>query len=353
MIGSVSNKIGGLATISRLFGMTQVYGWQSVVFGTILFIALAPAGAYAAACALSIPTCGCTINSPGTYTLTGTSPMNSTGTCIDITASNVKLIGGKAIKGPGSTSPTFGVHIEPTANKVFLDDIGAEDFGQGVRVDGPNASLIEVQTEGNNKGIVVNGANAYLVETISELDNLVGIQVNSTATDFVMVIGGALGATGAGLELNGVNGAFIEEAEAEGNGTFGIWLKSASDNFIAGFVSESNGIAGVYLGCKAAGPNGTACPAAVPSSNGNSLMGSVHGTSTNSIVSNTGTPFNQRFGVAVGLGNLHNHFLLITGTGNVDDDALDENPNCASNRWAFDSFTTSSPAKGTTFFCLN
>jgi hypothetical protein len=327
----------------------------AAAFAMMLATALTPSRAAAAACALSIPTCGCTINSPGTYTLTGTSPMNSTGTCVDITASNVSLEGsGKEIKGPGSTSPTFGVRIEPTARRVLLEGIAAEDFAQGIRVDGPNASVIDVETAGNNKGIVVNGANAYLIETISELDNLVGIQVNSTATDFVMVIGGALGASGAGLELNGVNGAFIEEAEAEGNGTFGIWLKSASDNFVAGFVSESNGIAGVYLGCKAAGPNGTACPAGVPSSNGNSLMGSVYGTSTNSIVSNTGTPFNQRFGVAVGLGNLHNHFLLITGTGNVDDDALDENPTCGNNRWFADTFTTSSPAKSTTdLFCLN
>ena len=328
---------------------------MAAAFAMMLALALTPSRAAAAACALSIPTCGCTIKSPGTYMLTGTSPMNSTGTCIDITASNVTLTASSVvIKGSGSTSPTFGVRIEPTANRVLLEGIVAEDFAQGFRVDGRNASLIDVQTEGNNKGVVVNGANAYLIETISELDNLVGIQVNSTATDFVMVIGGALGATGAGVELNGVNGAFMEEAEAEGNGTFGIWLKSASNNFIAGFVSESNGIAGVYLGCNAAGPNGTPCPAGVPSSNGNSLMGSVFGTSTNSLVSNTGTPLNQRFGVAVGFGNLHNHFLLITGKGNVDDDALDENPTCGNNRWFADNFTTSSPAKSTTsLFCLN
>jgi len=81
-------------------------------------------------------------------------------------------------------------------------------------------------------------------------------------------------------------------------------------------------------------------------------MGSVYG-STNSIVSNTGSPLNQRYGIAVGLGNLHNHFLTITGAGNVNDDALDENPDCGNNRWLFDTFTTSSPAKSTTFTCLN
>jgi len=326
----------------------------AAAFATMLALALAPSGAAAAACALSIPTCGCTINSTGTYTLTGTSPMTSTGTCINITASNVTLSGSSiVIKGPGSATSTFGVHIAPTANRVLLEGIEAEDFGQGIRVDGPNASLLEVETSLNNKGMVVNGANAYLIETISEEDNLVGIQINATATDFVMVIGDAVFETGAGIELNGVNGAFLTDVGAEGDGTFGIWLKSAANNFISGFESESNGIAGVYLGCNAAGPNGTACPAGVPSSNGNSLMGSVYGSSTHSVVSNTGTPLNQRFGIAVGLGNLHNHFLLITGAGNVDQDALDENPTCGNNRWFADTFTTSSPAKNTTFFCLN
>jgi hypothetical protein len=234
----------------------------------------------------------------------------------------------------------------------MLQGIEAEDFGQGIRVDGPNASLIGDVTTLNNKGTVVNGANAYLIEVISELDNFVGIQVNASATDFVGVILEALDATGAGIKLNGVSGAFIDEAVAAGNGTFGIWLASASNNEIDGFVSQSNGVVGVYLGCNAAGLNGTACPAGVPSSNGNSLIGSVYG-GKSSVVTNTGSPLHQRFGIAVGLGNLHNHFLTITGTGNVVDDALDENPNCGNNRWFADTFTTSSPAKNTSFFCLN
>jgi hypothetical protein len=87
----------------------------------------------------------------------------------------------------------------------------------------------------------------------------------------------------------------------------------------------------------------------VSPSNSNSIIGTV-GESTSSLVSNTAS---QRFGVIVGLGNLHNRFLSITGTGNVDDDALDENPECGSNRWFGDTFTTSIPAENTTFFCLN
>ena len=80
------------------------------------------------------------------------------------------------------------------------------------------------------------------------------------------------------------------------------------------------------------------------SSNGNTLIGSVYG-SKNSVVSNTGTPLNQRFGMAVGLGNLHNHFLAITGAGNVDEDALDENPNCSNNRWFADTFHEVEPGQ--------
>ena len=180
----------------------------AIVFATMLALALTPSAAAAAACALSIPTCGCTINSPGTYTLTGASPMNSTGTCVDITASNVMFIGGnETIKGPGPATSTFGIHIEPAANKVSLVSLTAEGFGQGIRVDGPNASMSSVLTTGNNKGVVINGASAYAFVVFSTADNLVGIQVNSTATDFTMIVGGGFFEAGAGIKLNGVNGA--------------------------------------------------------------------------------------------------------------------------------------------------
>jgi hypothetical protein len=350
---SGTTKHGGELEMIALNGLTKAFSTGVIgLFAAVMLAALSPLKVGAAVCPLAILTCGCTISSPGSYTLSGASPMKSTGTCVDITASNVTLEGGPTIEGPGADTPTFGVHIEPSANKVILESVTAEDFGQGIRIDGPNATTFIVLTKLNNKGTVVNGANAFLIEEISEEDNAVGIQVNATATNFVMVIGEALEEAGAGIELNGVSGAFLSEAVAEGDGTFGIWLKSASDNVISGFESEDNGVAGVYLGCNAAGPDGTACPAGQSPSNSNSLMGSVYG-STNSIVSNTGSPLNQRYGIAVGLGNLHNHFLTITGAGNVNDDALDENPDCGNNRWLFDTFTTSSPAKSTTFTCLN
>ena len=345
--GGKTMGIGRLSKRAVSIGMVAA-------FLAALAVALAPSGADAApVCTLSIINCGCVINTPGTYTLSGASPMTSTGTCVDITASKVTLVGGPLLKGPGSTTATYGVHVEASANKVILESIEAEDFGQGFHIDGPNASAIALVTTLNGKGTVVSGANAFLIEAISEEDNFVGIQVNPGATNFVMVVGEAISESGVGIFLNGVNGAFLTDAISEGDGSFGIWLKSSSNNVISGFVAESNNVAGVYLGCNAAGPSDIPCPAGVPSSNGNSFMGPVYGSSTNSIVSSTGTPFHQHFGIAVDVGNLHNHFVTITGTGNLNEDAIDENPNCGNNRWFANNFTSSVPAKNTTLFCLN
>jgi parallel beta-helix repeat protein len=350
---SEAQKMG---TWRKFFGITLTISAVTVVMA-MLGMSLMPADAVAAACATSIPDCGCTITAPGTYTLTGASPMNSTDTCIDIAASNVTLDGNsKIINGPGSSSATFGVLVEDTANKVILVDLTAEHFGQGVHVNGPNASTDNVTTTFNKKGIVVNGKNAFLIEEGSISDGLAGIQVNPAATNFVMVDGGVQGAGGAGIFLNGANGAFISNAVAEGDGTFGIWLKSASDNVIVGFIAEDNAIAGIYLGCNPNGLSGQPCPAGEAYSNGNSLTGSAYAgpgvSGENSVVSNTASTAHQHFGVAVDLGNLHNHFTGITGTGNTLEDAADGN-GCGSNRWFGNDFTHSSPPKNTSFFCLN
>jgi len=337
-MGPVNSLIG---TVARIAAATA--------FVAMIALASAPSEAYAAACALSIATCGCTITAPGTYKLTGTSIL-STGTCIDIAASHVTLDGRLVeLSGPGIASATFGVYVEPAANKSFLENIVATNFGVGIGMDGRNAFLYQTYTEGDKKGIVINGANAYLLEVSSTFNQGVGIQVNAAAEGFQMNLGEARDNTGAGIKLNGVKGAFLDGPDVSFNGTFGIWLQSASMNVIDGFDAEDNGLAGVYLGCNPTGPNSTACPPGVPSSNGNSIQGSLYGNVVG-VVSNGGS---QHFGVAVGLGNQGNRFIGIEGSGNLNEDALDENPNCGNNRWLSDLFTSTSPPPNTTFFCLN
>ena len=94
------NNLGGrdMMILGRLARKALSIG-MAAAFATMLTLALTPSGASAAACALSIPTCGCTINFPGSYTLTGSDLMNSTGTCVDITASNVSLVGSGRSRG--------------------------------------------------------------------------------------------------------------------------------------------------------------------------------------------------------------------------------------------------------------
>ncbi|MGO9934101.1 MAG: hypothetical protein ACLPV8_20115, partial [Steroidobacteraceae bacterium] len=63
-------------------------------------------------------------------------PLKSTGTCIDITASNVTLnINGPnlGLSGPGANTPTVGIDIEPSANNVAVVGLDPGGFGQGIR----------------------------------------------------------------------------------------------------------------------------------------------------------------------------------------------------------------------------
>jgi hypothetical protein len=323
--------------ISNLTKQAMRSGMTAIV-ATILALALAPSGATAGPCPPAILKCGCTISASGSYTLGGPNPMLLKPTdgsiCVHITASAVTLTGGPTLQGPGSKTSTIGVQVDIFANKVTLQSVEATNFGRGILIDGPNATVRESATSFNNKGTVVNGTHALLIEPSSSRDGAAGIEVNVTAKNFVMMSGAANEATGAGIELNGVSGAVLNQTVADNDVTFGIWLKSASNNLIAGFQAEDNGTAGVYLGCDAAGPNGQSCPI---SSNGNTLTGAT-------VDGMGGVLLLQSYGIANGLGNQQNRFLSITGTGNIVDDALDENPNCGTNQWYNNTFTTASPA---------
>ena len=349
--------IGG-ATQTMMSNLIKqaIRGAMAAIAATMLALAMAPSGAAAAACPLMIVKCGCMISSSGNYMLNGPNPMllkSTEGTvCVHITADDVTLTGGSTLKGPGSKTDTVGVHVDIFAHRVTLQSVEVTGFGRGILIDGPNATVQEAVTSLNNRGTVVNGTHALLVKHSSQQDGAAGVQVNDTAKNFGMMSGTASDASGTGIVLNGASGAFLNSIVANENSSFGIWLKNATNNLITGFETEDNGTAGVYLGCNADGPNGKSSCAT--GSNGNTLVGPVFESSP-SIVSSTGNLLlpQQSYGIAVGLGNLDNHFLVITGMGNVVDDALDENPNCGTNRWLVNDLKTSSPAKTTTYTCLN
>jgi hypothetical protein len=200
-------------TIMKGFGKKAVSTGGGSVHNNARAGASADRGS-AGACAKMFKKCGCTISSPGSYTMVNFTvfPLKSTGTCIDITASNVTLnINGPNLgfSGPGANTPTVGIDIEPSANNVTVVGLDPGGFGQGIRIDGSNATLYYESTGNNRRGIVVNGKNALLFASDSTDNEAVGIQINKTATNFVMAGGVVDGFSvqGVGIELNQVSGA--------------------------------------------------------------------------------------------------------------------------------------------------
>jgi parallel beta-helix repeat protein len=319
----------------------------------------APSETYAAACNISITACGCTITAgfgaTTPYTIANDLTFTSiSGACIEIAASNVALTGGThTITGPGSGTPTVGLHIDASTKSVLLVSINVTSFGVGVKLDGRLAALSSSSANMNGRGVVVNGPVALLDVVTTTGNSQAGVQVNSTANGATLDRVTAISNTGPGIKLLGVTGANVIDSIATGNSTFGIWLNGASDNTIEFFKAADNAIAGAYLGCNAAGPTGIACSPGTLPANANTLSGDIVG-GTFSDVSAT-SPTKQRFGVAIDAGNFRNRVLNVKGTGNGTFDAIDKNSNCASNMWVeTTSFGTKSPSPNPSgnFFCM-
>jgi parallel beta-helix repeat protein len=150
----------------------------------------------------------------------------------------------------------------------------------------------------------------------------------------------------AGIELNGVSGAFLNNLTVTGSATYGVWLLSSSRNVIANFSVSRNTSAGIYLGCfHSGGLLGRRCTTVPPTppSNGN-ILTSVGDPSS---ADGPSQP-DQAYGVAIAAGNVGNRIVGVGGSGNGKGtfgvDALDGNPNCGSNLWTGNQFAIVSPS---------
>jgi hypothetical protein len=355
--GRKSDKIGASA---RQDGKRRARGWRSALAASglgalaMLAVALAPSGAAAAACATSITACGCTITTGGTNYIVANdlSFSGTSGACITVAASNL-ILDGKfhTISGSSSAASTIGVEVASTAKTVEFGDMTVTGFGQGIRLDGRDAVLVTSMVSLNGRGVVANGPAAILVSVTADANNLAGIQVNPGAVGSTLLQVTADSNFGAGVKLINVNGVSLIKSDASTNSTFGVWLKGSSSNLLWDFTAEDNTIAGVYLGCNAAGPTGGACPPGTLPASANMISGDLVG-STNSVVSPS-SPSKQKFGVAIDLGNSKNRVLNVTGKGNGIFDAIDKNASCATNLW-LGTFTAVSqtPAASGNLFCI-
>jgi hypothetical protein len=273
-------------------------GWLTMAAVVVIF--MATGAAYAQNCSQTITMCGCTINSPGVYTveddLVSTQGLTSENGCIDVNASNVTLIlNGHKVTGAG-TGTGIGIHLMPETENIFLEATGTDGNGH-------STGFTTVTGWGNG--------------VLTEATNVIADGPNTNSNTV-------------GWELNHAKNNNINDFGASTNTQYGVWLRKSSGNQINCSGSGGNGIAGVYVGCSSSGPNGQTCGGE-----------EGEGSSTHNYIYDHGAFSNtQKYGVAIEKGSKNNVIMDVFAEGNTVDDLYDGNTNCDNNLWRSNVFTT-------------
>ena len=325
---------------------------------TVAFAIIAPGLARATinTCTNPIAACPCAIRSAGNYSISGPGLIaNPPGGCIRVAVPGVTLdLANATISSSPSNAASVGVHVLANATgAVVTGTLNAPatvtGFTTGIQIDARSVTLENLIAQANGVGIQINGGAAYGSALAVNDSSRTGILINGPAPGPFLTgvsVDSTLGF--AGIELNGVHGAFLNDLTVTGSATYGVWLLSSSRNVIANFSVSRNTIAGIYLGCcRSGGLLGKACTTVPPAppSNGN-ILTSVGDPSSADGPSQPG----QAYGVAIAAGNVGNRIVGIDGSGNGNGsfgvDAIDGNPNCATNLWTANQFAITSPPSG-------
>jgi hypothetical protein len=314
----------------------------------------APAPAHAMnACANPISACPCAIRSAGDYVVSGPGLIAAPpGDCIRVNVPGVTLdLGSATISSSPSGAVSVGVHVLASATGAVVtgtlnSPATVGGFTTGIEIDAPGVRLENLVAQNNGVGIQINGGSAYGSGLAVHNSSRTGILIAGPAPGPYLngiSVDGTLGF--AGIELNGVHGAFLTNITVSGSATYGVWLLASWRNVIANFNVSRNTSAGIYLGCfRSGGILGKACTAIpqVSPSNGN-ILASVGDPST---ADGPSQP-DQAYGVVIAAGNVGNRIVGIEGSGNGNGsfgvDALDGNPGCGSNLWTANQFAIVSP----------
>lgn len=225
----------------------------------------------------------------------------SAGDCLVITAPNVSLNLNR-FHLIGATS-AVGIHVMRTAAKAFIEGNGAtiQTFGVGIQIDALGALADNfVVLSNTDAGVVLNHVQQADLSNFSAAHNL---------NDGVRLVGGAYNV--------------LQMPTIFDNGRFGVWVQSSSHNSVGNFTVQSNALAGVYVGCSAAGPQGLCSRGSLPS-NSNYLFSGVAGIISSGV---------QQYGVAIDLGDNFNRVVNIAAAQNAKLDLFDVNSDCAANYW--------------------
>lgn len=271
----------------------------------VLLLTAAPRAAYADPCTRTITQCPCTITSSGKFKVMN--PLTSaslTKDCIAVAARHVSLdLAGNALTGPGSTTPTAGVHVLPRADRVTITGGGAmiTQFGSGIVIESDRAAASGFSATGNQNGLVIEG----------DRGQHTSFDVSGNSND------GVLFSAASGNVLS----SFTADDNTIGNG---VELTSGSNSdSLSGFTANSNGGAGVDLN-KTLLNHSSKGRAAVP----RRIM------VTAGTVTGNGT-----YGIVVFDG--HRETIMDnSATSNLTDDLFDANPGCDHNHWFGNTFTS-------------
>ncbi len=259
----------------------------------LLLLSVAVVVANAQNCSTSITACGCTVHSSGTYTITANlsaaQGLTTQGSCLNVTADNVKLLtNGYNITGAG-TGTGIGIYLESSATNVFLSAAGPQEtystvsgWQYGLESQAHTVTAEGFYFEGNTTGLWLRGAQNNNFGCVAAWDNSV----------------------------------------------YGVWIRGGSANQIDYGATWDNGIAGVYIGCSATGPSGPACTSGNTSS-GNSVFELLSFTDTT-----------QNYGLVVETGGLQNNLVDNDFSGDTVDDLFDGNASATGNTWHANLFTT-------------
>jgi hypothetical protein len=315
--------------------------------------ATAPARAMNA-CANPIATCPCAIRSPGDYTISGPGLISAPpGDCIHVNVPGVTLdLASATLSSSPPPAASVGVHVLVGAvGAIVRGTLNAPatitGFTTGIQVDAPAVTLENLVAQANGIGIQLNAGAAYGSALAVHNSSRFGIVADGAGPGPYLtgvMVDNTLGF--AGIELNGVQGAFLTNLTVTGSATYGVWLRASSRNVIANFSVSRNTSAGIYIGCfRSGGLLGKPCTTIPPTppSNGN-ILTSVADPSR---ADGPSQP-DQAYGVAIAVGNVGNRVVGVEGSGNGNGsfgfDAIDGNLNCATNVWTANQFTTANPS---------
>jgi hypothetical protein len=294
-----------VARSTRRFGLAAKS--RNAILGSLASILLVLARyspAHAGPCTRTITQCPCTIMTGGKFKVMSSLTSTSlTRDCITVAARRVSLdLAGNSITGPGSNTPTAGIHVLRRASRVTITGGSAmiSQFGSGLFIEGSRASASGFNADANQNGLIITSDRGAYTSFDASGNSNDGVLLSAASRNSLSAFTANSNTVGNGVELGG----------------------PSNRNSISGFIANSNGGAGVDLhkgNCQ------RSCgPANQPNRN---------------LITGAAVTGNGTYGIVVFDG--HRETISdSSATSNVTDDLFDTNVGCDHNRWFGNTFTS-------------